>query len=122
AREGEAPYARIIVAEADELGPIEAGEPHQHAVETCERLVAVARYRTPQAEARRVEPRPAPLVLVPVPVADQDVHQAGGEVGPGVDTVAGMGRQVLEQLLGAGQVDRTHQRPAVGRSCGWPLP
>src|SRR2546426_3211305 len=54
---------RSVVAKPDDLRLIEARKPHQHAVEARECLVAVPRDRPPPMDARRIEPRPAPLVL-----------------------------------------------------------
>src|SRR5207245_7655199 len=99
AGEGEAPDARVVVAKPDDLRLIEARKPHQHAVEARECLVAVPRDRPPPMDARRIEPRPAPLVLMPVPVPDEHIHEPGGKERARVDPVARTTLEMLEQLL-----------------------
>src|SRR3989454_9074342 len=85
---------RSVVANPDDLRLIEARKPHQHAVEARECLVAVPRDRPPPMDARRIEPRPAPLVLMPVPVPDEHIHEPGGKERARVDPVA---RTTLER-------------------------
>ena len=48
--EGETPDAGVVVAEADQLGPVESREPHQEPVQTRERLVAVPRDGAPDMD------------------------------------------------------------------------
>src|SRR5256714_14212088 len=86
--ECETPDTGVVVAEADHLGPIKPREPHEQAVQARERLIPVAWDGAPDADPGRIEARPTPLIVVPVPVPDEDVHQAGGEECPGVDPMA----------------------------------
>src|SRR6185437_13222053 len=111
----EAPDARVLVAEADELGPVVSGEIQEHAVEARERLVPIARDGTPPVHITGIEARPAPLVLMPVPVPDEDVHQARCEIGARVDPIAGAVLEVLEELLGPGELDRAGEPLIVVR-------
>src|SRR5207247_10006161 len=78
AGEREAPDARVVVPESDDLRLVEAREPHQQTVETRERLVAVAPDGTPTVDRGGIETGPAPLAVMPVPVPDEHVHQPGG--------------------------------------------
>ncbi len=119
AGEREAPDTRIVVAEADQLRPVEPREPHEQAVQARECLVPVSWDGAPDAEPSGIEARPAPLIVMPVPVPDKDVHQPGGEERPGVDPMARVVLEMLEQLGGCGELDRTREpHVVVGRLGG----
>ena len=110
---GQPHHVGVTVAEADDVGLIEAREPREKAVELGERLVAVARDGPPHVPVVLLEPRPAPLVGVPVPVANVDVEQTRSEKGPRVDPVTRAVPQVLPQLLGARNVVRAREARLV---------
>ena len=118
ASEGETPDTGIVVGEADDLRLVEARQPHEHAVEARERLIAVARDRAPPMNVGGIEARPAPLILVPVPVPDENVHQAGGQKRARVHPVARAPLEVLEQLPGIGEIDGPRDRGLVVGSFG----
>src|SRR5205823_11409354 len=104
ARVGETPDAGVVVSEADDLGPVEPGEPYENAIEASERLIAVPGDGSPPTDAARIEARPAPLVAMPVPVADEHVHEPRGEERAGVNAVARVVFEMLEQALRPGQL------------------
>ena len=96
----------IARGESGELLGVVLGDGGNDAVESAERLVAVARDRLPEALAVLLEPGPAPLEDVPIPVSHEDVDQPGAQVGARVHPLVAPVLEPVEE----GQRVRNHGR------------
>ena len=68
-----------------------------------------------------IESGPAPLVLVAIPISDENVHQPRGQEGAGIDPVARIALEVLEQLFRPRQLDRAGETHVVVGGLGGAL-
>ena len=84
ARERQLVDRRVVRTEPRELLGVVLRDRGNDAVESAERLVAVARDRLPDPLAVLLEPGPAPLQDVSIPVSHQDVDEARAQVAAGV--------------------------------------
>ncbi|MBK8004961.1 MAG: hypothetical protein IPK12_13775 [Gemmatimonadetes bacterium] len=89
-------HVRVLGTEINELRQPDPSEAEEQAVVADHGEIAVARDGLPAVGERVAEAGPRPLVPVPVPVADEDVHQARREERPGI-------HPVVRALLHAGE-------------------